>query len=854
MPVILTDPASTTSVPAAGPGVTLIDLEAEQHYIATLDDTDLESIATTSNVAYVIYTSGSTGWPKGVVVEHRHLVNLLHGMITHWDIGPSDAVLQFASLSFDASVQDMFMPLLSGGRVVLAPASTLHSPPRLAALMRDRQITFACLTPSVITLLGDADLPALRVLMSGGEELPSELARRWVARSGPRFVNDYGPTEVTISATFMELDAGTQLPPPIGRPVRPNYQAYVLDPHLNPVPVGVTGELHLGGASVARGYLNRPELTRERFIPDPFRPGSGARLYKTGDLVRRRPDGTIVFLGRADGQVKIRGLRIELGEIETALATHPAIAQAVVAVVTDPAGDQQLCAYIRPAPSAEASPTLAQVSAHLARTLPGYMIPARLIPVTDFPLNTSGKINKGALPAPGDSISVPSAGTESAVAAGPVATVLAGLFATVLRRERVGPDDSFFDLGGSSLAVMRLVDLIAGRLGADVGVAAIFLHPTPRRLAASLDQASAAGPLIALTGQADGPPLFLIHAVGGTVFGYAQLAGELAGAYRVYGLEAPGLTEPGATAASLDGLVADYTSRIRAAQPDGPYRLGGWSMGGIIAFEVARRLEQAGAEVGLLALLDAPFDFPGLDVPDASPQSASRLAGMFVTDAVRSQGIDDGRRPAAATAEDQLTWLARALADPGDTDTGDTEAVQARLRARFDVFQRHVRMLAGYRPAGAPVRAPALIVSADDSPNAPFRHRWPALLGGPVTVRPVAGDHYAFLRPPLVAEVGRAIRNHPREEAVSADMEIEAVARDGLARVLDTEVDPASLDPDLDMADGYGLTSLNKVIFLMSACDDTGVSLAEFTEPDVAGMRTLRDVVTALARFAGTAA
>ncbi len=295
--------------------------------------------------------------------------------------------------------------------------------------------------------------------------------------------------------------------------------------------------------------------------------------------------------------------------------------------------------------------------------------------------------------------------------------------------------------------------------------------------------------------------------------------------------------------------MADYTSRIRAAQPDGPYRLGGWSMGGIIAFEVARRLEQAGAEVSLLALLDAPFDFPGLDVPDADPATASRLAGMFVTDAVRSQGVDDGQLPATAPAEDQLTWLARALADPGDT-----EAVQARLRARFDVFQRHVRMLAGYRPAGAPVRAPALIVSADDSPNAPFRHRWPALLAGPVTVRPVAGDHYAFLRPPLVAEVGRAIRSHPREEAVSADMEIEAVARDGLARVLDTEVDPASLDPDLDMADGYGLTSLNKVIFLMSACDDTGVSLAEFTEPDVAGMRTLRDVVTALARFAGTAA
>ncbi len=704
--LILTDASSLTSLPATEP-VRLVDLESERDQIAALDHSDLgDDRASTSNVAYVIYTSGSTGQPKGVVVEHRHLVNLLHGMISHWDIGPSDAVLQFASLSFDASVQDMFMPLLAGGRVVLAPASRLHSPPRLAALMRDRRVTFACLTPSVITLLGDGEFPALRVLMSGGEELPSELARRWARRPGPRFVNDYGPTEVTISATFMELDAGTQLPPPIGRPLWPNYQAYVLDPHLNPVPVGVTGELHLGGASVARGYLNRPELTRERFIPDPFRPGPEARLYKTGDLVRRRPDGTIVFLGRADGQVKIRGLRIELGEIETALASHPAIAQAVVTVITDPAGDQQLCAYIRPEPGPVPGP--AEVHAHLARTLPGYMIPPRLIPVTEFPLNTSGKINKGALPAPENSISAPPGGTEPGAGAGHVATILAELFAAVLHQERVGADDSFFDLGGSSLAVMRLVDLIAGQLGADVGVAAIFLHPTPRQLAASLDAAgtTAAGPLIELAGQAGEPPLFLIHAVGGTVFGYAQLARELAGSYRVYGLEAPGLTEPGATAASLDGLVTDYTSRIRAAQPDGPYQLGGWSMGAIIAFEVARRLEQAGAEVRLLALLDPPFDFPDLDVPDldvpdAGPATASRLAGMFVTDAVRSLGgVGDGQPESSAPAADQLAWLAGVLTDD-ETDPGDTDSRRHRPRrhpGRPGPAAHPVRCLPAARP------------------------------------------------------------------------------------------------------------------------------------------------------------
>ncbi|HEX3492976.1 MAG TPA: amino acid adenylation domain-containing protein, partial [Streptosporangiaceae bacterium] len=492
MPVILTDGSS----PLMNSPATVVDLESEERRIRALDDTDLETTASPENVAYVIYTSGSTGRPKGVVVEHRNLVSVLTGLIRQWRMGPADAVLQFASLSFDVSVQDMFMTLLSGGRVVLAPASTLHSPPRLAALMRDRHVTFACFTPSMLSVLGDEQFDDLRVLMVAGEELPSELARRWTGRPGLCFVNDYGPTETTVSATFMVLDPGTVLPPPIGRPYWPNYRAYVLDTHLGPVPVGVTGELHIGGAGVTRGYLNRPELTRERFIPDPFRPGQ--RVYKTGDLVRRRPDGTIVFVGRADGQVKVRGLRIELGEIETALAAHPAVAQAVVLVVTDPSGDPQLAGYLRPEPGA--APDLAAVRDHLRRSLPGYMIPAHLITVAGFPLNTSGKIDKKALPGPAwpaagpppdgrSSASTAAASTAAAPATGTEA-VLAELFATVLGRDRVGAEDSFFDLGGSSLAVMRLVDAIAGRLGADVGVATIFVHPTPRQLATSLDGAA----------------------------------------------------------------------------------------------------------------------------------------------------------------------------------------------------------------------------------------------------------------------------------------------------------------------------------------------------------------------------
>jgi amino acid adenylation domain-containing protein len=475
MAVALTDGHGAASLAGAG-AATVVCLDAEWEAIAARDGGDLAGTGVTpQNAAYVIYTSGSTGQPKGVVVEHRNAVNLLHGMAAQWEIGPADAVLQFSAFTFDVSVMDMFMPLLAGAKVVLAPAETLHSPPRLARLMRQAKVTFACLPPAVLSLLGGEEFPGLRVLMAAGEELPSGLARRWI-RPGLRFVNGYGPTEATVIATHAELGPATPMPPPIGLPTRPNYRAYVLDPQLNPVPVGVIGELHIGGAGVARGYLNRPDLTRQRFIADPFTPG---RLYKTGDLVRRRPDGSIVYAGRADNQVKVRGLRIELGEVEATLAGHPDVAQAVATVITDPAGERQLAGYVRPRPGT--SPTAADLHDHLARTLPAYMVPAYLITVDEFPLNTSGKINKAALPAP----QAPPV-TGQAAPATLVETMVADLYSTLLGTAQVGAADSFFDLGGNSLAAMRLVGMLDSELEVDVGVAEVFLAPTPRQLAALL--------------------------------------------------------------------------------------------------------------------------------------------------------------------------------------------------------------------------------------------------------------------------------------------------------------------------------------------------------------------------------
>jgi amino acid adenylation domain-containing protein len=479
MAVILTDDACAAGLATAG--ATVINLDAEAARIGALDGSNPAGTAVTpENVAYVIYTSGSTGQPKGVVIEHRQAMNFLQGLVQNWAVTPRDVVLAFSSLSFDASVIDLFTPLLAGARVVLAPPQTRHSPPRLAALLRSAAITFVLLPPAVLSLLDDQPFPALRVLLTGGEELPAELARRWAGRD-LTFVNAYGPTETTVIATYQVLDAASPVPPPIGRASRPNYQVYVLDAHLNPVPAGVIGELHVGGAGVARGYLNQPGLTRERFIPDPFSDDPSARLYKTGDLGRRRPDGAITFAGRTDNQVKIRGLRIELGEIEAALLAHPGVAQAVAAVMTGPAGDRQLAAYLRPA-SDHPEPRPDQLRHHLAGRLPGYMIPACLVVLEEFPLTASGKVDKAALPAP-QVIAPPGQRAEPRTL---LEAVLVDIYASVLGHEQAGATDGFFDAGGNSLAAMQLITELRRTLAVDLDVTAVFLAPAPRQLAALL--------------------------------------------------------------------------------------------------------------------------------------------------------------------------------------------------------------------------------------------------------------------------------------------------------------------------------------------------------------------------------
>lgn len=476
--VIVTESGADERLPQ---GVQLVHLDR------LLDDPGLGSVHTgqpddggclPANLAYVTYTSGTTGKPKGVEVEHRNAAAFIETCIREFEITAADRIVQFSSPNFDVSMFDIFTALLSGAGLCLTDASTLHDPQRLTDLMRSQRVTIADLPPVVLGMMQQDKLPSLRLLFVGGEAFSGELVNQW-QRSGRRFINGYGPTEATCACVMYECHAGDNGSPPIGRAMT-HHRAYVLAANGSLAPVGVAGELYVGGVGVARGYRFRPALTAERFLPDGHSTEPLSRMYRTGDMARYRADGNLEFLGRVDDQIQLRGVRIELGEIQSVLDQHPAVTQSTVVVTGEAAAGRRLVAYIVPAAGA---PDIRDVRSHLIATLPRNMVPTHIVTVDQIPLTVSGKVDRAALPPPvvmpePDRYEEPGSALESLLAD--------NIFTEVLGRDRVGINDNFFEMGGNSLQATQIVSRLRDALNVEVPLRAIFENPTAADLAADV--------------------------------------------------------------------------------------------------------------------------------------------------------------------------------------------------------------------------------------------------------------------------------------------------------------------------------------------------------------------------------
>jgi enterobactin synthetase component F len=548
------------------------------------------------SLAYVIYTSGSTGSPKGVAVEHRSAANLILHQISQLEPQDLAGSLFSTSLNFDVSVDEIFVSLASGGRLIM-----VENLLALPAAPAGHEVSILGAVPSVFDALLQIGgfHPGVRLIRFAGEALPRSLVdRAFAIDPNVRIMNIYGPTEATVYTTFSYIRSADRDPPPIGKGLW-NIKLYVLDKNMEPLPKGAKGELYIGGTGVARGYLNKPELTAERFVKNPF--GEG-RLYRTGDFVRWRKDGELDYLGRIDTQVKIDGLRIELGEIERQLESMAEIASAVAVVRPDDQGTKRIFAFAVSGDKAN-QPDISTVNNRLDGKLPKYMLPAAITWTETFPLTVSGKLDRNAL-------SLPAWKSVERSHRGPTTrreASLLSMWKQVLKIPKIGIDDDFFDLGGTSLQAVMIFARIAQVYGLDLPAVTIVSAPTIARLAAFLKEASGTdgnNRLIAFRKNGYGFPLFFVHGGGGGVMYVRDLMHDFRNINPLYGLQSPPLDGTGRLPRSIEESAALYLDEIRTVQPFGPYHIFGFCSGGTIGFEMAQQLTHAGEAIALLGLIE----------------------------------------------------------------------------------------------------------------------------------------------------------------------------------------------------------------------------------------------------------
>ncbi|MEG4109751.1 amino acid adenylation domain-containing protein [Microcoleus sp. S13_C5] len=705
---------------------------------------------TPENMAYVIYTSGSTGKPKGVQVLHRGAVNFLRSMRQQPGISATDILLSVTTLSFDIAVLELYLPLTVGAQVVILSREDAMDGKKLSKTIAQSGITILQATPATWRLLLESgwEGQSPMKMLSGGEAMPKELAAQLLTK-GTELWNMYGPTETTVWSTVYQIkDAQQRIL--IGKPIA-NTDIYILDPLLQPVPVGVAGELHIGGSGLARGYLQRDDLTTERFIPNPFR--ETERIYKTGDLARYLPDGNIECLGRLDFQVKIRGFRIELGEIESVLVKHPNVQQAVVIVREDFPGDKRLVGYIIAVNNQ--NPTIQELRSLLKEYVPEYMVPSIFVFLEALPLTPNGKVDRKALPAPQQSAQpaitlatptplYPPATTTQATQENPrefarpqddLEVQLIKIWEKVLHTSPISTTDNFFELGGHSLLAISLMREIEETYKQELSLAILFQSPTIQQLANTLRQQGCLSSTQALVTIQEGSsklPLFFIYGI----FLYYDLSRHLGEDQTCYGIyfneevsmfQKEKLDKSPTDVVSVADMATRYLKEIQKHQPTGPYLLAGESLGGLVAFEMAHQLHLQGEEVALLCLLDSV-------IPGKNKMSLSQRLALHAKK-LRQQGL--------SYVFQKVQFQTKS--------TSNINNVDPRLEFRDYAFN-------SYRPKPYPGRA--ILFRAIDENHFNTLENWKELLLGGLDIYDIPGDHLTILQEPNVHLLAEKMRVH----------------------------------------------------------------------------------------------
>jgi amino acid adenylation domain-containing protein len=742
--VMLTEGAVSGGLPKHGARTVLLDAPG----LLDFGDADPLGIDVSgASIAYVIYTSGSTGKPKGVEVPHSALANFLASMAREPGLGPDDVLVAVTTLAFDIAGLELFLPLVTGAKLVLASRQVAADGESLMALLARCDATIMQATPATWRLMieagwaGDNGLRAL----CGGEAITPEL----VAELRPRckeLWNMYGPTETTIWSTVARLEVGE--PVTIGRPID-NTQVHVLDDNMQRLPIGVTGELYIGGAGVARGYRHRPGLTAERFVRDHFGVGSTPRLYRTGDLGRYRSDGQLECLGRRDHQVKIRGYRIELGEIEAVLEQHSDVREAVVVDREDERVGRYLVAWF--VSHADEPPSRRELREHLGRQLPDYMIPPVFSELDAIPRLPNGKVDRAALPrSRGSRVEVE---RHLAEPRDDFELRLQSLWKNVLGVESVGITDNFFDLGGHSLLAMRLLAEIEASFGISLALPRLVEAPTIEHLADLFRKGEVPAKLDELllirepTGGATRPPIFCICGI----FLYRDLAQRMHPEHPVYAVFLQSELDlihagDGRAWPSTEDMAAKYLELVRRVQPEGPYFITGVSFGGVLAFEMAQQLRADGQEVGLVALLDTPC------TGDKRPSIMKRA--IFHARQVRQQGAEYLTRRLRLGGQDEQPLLE---VEPVQVGTGAQQTKRfgsARQRLFLDAMRR-------YQARSYDGRIELFLASRRSEAEALLGDpmlAWRAVASGRLMVHTVPGDHLGILRAPDVEVLARKLQ------------------------------------------------------------------------------------------------